>query len=72
MGEIKPMKAHINGITVEGTPQEIMEYERMMRRESEVKYHIGVKMPYEPRKVDRTEDISMMMMPINELQTMKL
>lgn len=23
------MKAHINGITVEGTPQEIMEYQRL-------------------------------------------
>ena len=31
------MKAHINGITIEGTPQEIMEYQRLHSEEAHSK-----------------------------------
>jgi hypothetical protein len=31
------MKAHINGITVEGTPQEIMEYQRLLTEQAKMK-----------------------------------
>lgn len=36
------MKAHINGVTIEGTPQEIAEYQRLQAAEG--------KYPYVPQK----------------------
>lgn len=44
------MKAHINGITIEGTPQEIMEYQRLQAEQAKMKPLAPFKPWYGPQK----------------------
>lgn len=49
------MRAHINGITVDGTPQEIMEYQMLRGLEMQLKPLRINTSPYNPRPIDKTD-----------------